>query len=107
MAKISLASKVLQDRSPEAVVDLAASLGYGGVEWFCLPQRLPADLPAERVAALGSRTRDAGLETVCLSTYAGGFADLDEASCDAQLGVFARYVCCGGSSTRWIGQTWG
>jgi sugar phosphate isomerase/epimerase len=29
---------------------------------------------------------------VCLSTYAGGFADLDDAGCAAQLGVFARYV---------------
>jgi sugar phosphate isomerase/epimerase len=66
--KISLASKVLRDRTPEEVVELAAQLGYGGVEWFCLPQHLPADMPAERLAALGRRTRDAGLETVCLST---------------------------------------
>lgn len=90
--KISLASKVLQDRTPEEVVDLAATLGYGGIEWFCLPQHLPPDVPSERVAALDSRTRDAGLETVCLSTYAGGFADLDEAGCSEQLRLFARYV---------------
>src|SRR5436190_6064166 len=90
--KISLASKVLQDRAPEEVVDLAASLGYGGVEWFCLPQHLPPDIPAERLAALGRRTRDAGLATVCLSTYTGGFADLDDAGCREQLRLFARYV---------------
>jgi sugar phosphate isomerase/epimerase len=90
--KISLASKVVPDRTPEEVVDLAAALGYGGVEWFCLPQHLPVVVPAERVASLGRRTRAAGLETVCLSTYAGGFADLDDAACEAQLRVFARYV---------------
>jgi L-ribulose-5-phosphate 3-epimerase len=90
--KISLASKVLRDRAPEEVVDVAAALGYGGVEWFCLPQHRPADMPAEVVATLGRRTRDAGLETVCLSTYTGGFADLDDATCEEQLDLFARYV---------------
>jgi sugar phosphate isomerase/epimerase len=90
--KISVASKVLKDRAPEEVVDLAAALGYGGIEWFCLPQHLPPDTPPARVAALGRRTRDAGLETVCLSTYVGGFADLDDAGCAEQLRRFAQYV---------------
>jgi sugar phosphate isomerase/epimerase len=90
--KVNLASKVLRDRSPEEVVDVAAPLGYGGVEWFCLPRHLPADATAERVAALGRRTRDAALATVCLSTYTGGFADLDDAACEEQLARFARYV---------------
>jgi sugar phosphate isomerase/epimerase len=91
-AKISLVSKVLQDRSPEDVIDIAARCGYGGVEWFCLPQHLPVDAPAARVADLATRTRDAGLATVCLSTYTGGFADLPDAACEQQLDAFARYV---------------
>ncbi|MBI3971243.1 MAG: sugar phosphate isomerase/epimerase [Chloroflexi bacterium] len=90
--KISLASKVLQDRSPEDVIDVASTLGFAGVEWFCLPQHLPPETSSKQAAALGARTRDAGLKTVCLSTYAGGFADLPDAECERQIGIFQQYV---------------
>jgi|GEM_PF-6192441 len=89
---LSLVSKVLQDRSPEEVIDVAAGCGYDGVEWFCLPQHLPPDTPLTQVQSLAARTLDHGLATACLSTYAGGFADLPDAACEKQLDDFARYV---------------
>lgn len=90
--RISLASKVLQDRDAEDVIAIAARLGYRGIEWFCLPQHLPPDVPTRQVADLARRTRDAELETVCLSTYVGGFAEASDAECARQLDVFSRYV---------------
>jgi sugar phosphate isomerase/epimerase len=90
--KLSLVSKVLQDRPPEEVIDVAARNGYGGVEWFCLPQHLPPETPLSRARALAARTREGGLRTACLSTYAGGFADLPDDACEAQLRDFRRYV---------------
>jgi sugar phosphate isomerase/epimerase len=90
--KLSLVSKVLQDRPPEEVIDVAAGSGYDGVEWFCLPQHLPPDTPLSRARELASRTRDAGLRTACLSTYAGGFADLPDDAGERQLEDFLRYV---------------
>jgi sugar phosphate isomerase/epimerase len=90
--KLSLVSKVLQDRSPETVIDVAAGSGYRGVEWFCLPQHLPPETPPARAQALAARTRDRGLQTACLSTYAGGFADLPDAACERQLEDVRRYL---------------
>ncbi len=90
--KISLASKVLQDRSPEEVIECAGALGFGGIEWFCLPQHLPAGISADRLADLARRTRDAGLTTVCLSTYVGGFAEADDAEATTQLAALDRYL---------------
>jgi sugar phosphate isomerase/epimerase len=89
---LSLVSKVLHDRPPEEVIDVAARSGYDGVEWFCLPQHLPPDTPLSRARDLAARTRDAGLRTPCLSTYAGGFADLPDGACEGQLEDFRRYV---------------
>jgi sugar phosphate isomerase/epimerase len=90
--RISLVSKVLQDRSAEEVIDTAARCGYDGVEWFCLPHQLPPDTPEQRVRDLAARTRDSGLETACLSTYVGGFADLPDPACAEQLDDFQRYI---------------
>src|SRR5438046_1248078 len=92
MHRISLASKVVSDRRPEEVVDLAATLGFAGVEWFCLPQHLPADAPLASVRDLARRTSDAGLRTACLSTYVGGFVEADDAACQRQLDVLDRYL---------------
>lgn len=90
--KVSLASKVLQDRTPEEVIALAGALGFGGIEWFCLPQHLPADISADRLDDLARRTRDAGLATVCLSTYVGGFAESDDTQAAAQITLLDRYL---------------
>jgi L-ribulose-5-phosphate 3-epimerase len=90
--RISLASKVLFDHTPEAVVDLASDIGFGGVEWFCLPQHLPAETPLARARVLGARTASLGLSTVCLSTYVGGFVEADDAECRRQLDELDRYL---------------
>ena len=90
--RLSLVSKVLQDRSPTEVLDVAARSGYDGVEWFCLPQHLPPDTPLPTARDLATRTRDLGLQIPCLSTYAGGFADLSDSQCEAQLDAFRRYL---------------
>ena len=90
--KLSLVSKVLQDRPPEQVIDVAALCDYDGVEWFCLPQHLPAETSEDTARALAERTAEAGLQTSCLSTYVGGFADLDDAACESQLQDFRRYL---------------
>jgi L-ribulose-5-phosphate 3-epimerase len=90
--RVSLVSKVLQDRSAEEVIDVAGRCGYDGVEWFCLPHQLPVETPAARVRDLAARTRDRGLGTACLSTYVGGFADLPDDACERQLEDFRRYV---------------
>ena len=90
--KLSLVSKVLHDRPPEQVIDVAALCDYQGVEWFCLPQHLPPDTSERTAQSLADRLLDADLEVPCLSTYAGGFADLDDAASEAQLGDFRRYL---------------
>jgi L-ribulose-5-phosphate 3-epimerase len=90
--RVSLASKVLQDRGPDEVIRQAGALGFGGVEWFCLPQHLPPDTPPARARELATRSRDAGLATVCLSTYVGGFVEADDAECGRQLDLLDRYL---------------
>jgi sugar phosphate isomerase/epimerase len=89
---LSLVSKVLQDRSPEDVIDVAARTGYDGVEWFCLPQHLPPDTPPHTAKTLAARLQDHNLRVPCLSTYAGGFADLDDPQSAVQLDDFRRYL---------------
>lgn len=90
--RISLASKVMQDRSPEDVLRTAAQIGYGGIEWFCLPQHLPSTTTANEARDLARLTADLGLSTVCLSTYVGGFAESDDAACEEQLVILDRYL---------------
>lgn len=90
--RLSLVSKVLQDRSPEEVVDVAARCGYDGVEWFCLPQHLPPDTSQAHAKDLARRLANHNLGVPCLSTYAGGFADLDDPQSESQLDVFRRYL---------------
>ena len=90
--RISLASKVVADRSADEVIDIAGRLGFGGIEWFCMPQHLPADTSPARARELAARTRDAGHATVCLSTYVGGFADVDDAEAARQLEALDRYL---------------
>src|SRR5439155_24141274 len=83
---------VVFDRSADDVIALAGRLGFGGIEWFCLPQPLPAETGPARARELAARTRDAGLATVCLSTYVGGFADVDDAEAAGQLETLNRYL---------------
>lgn len=105
-AKISLASKVLQDQTPVEVIRIAAELGYGGIEWFCLPQHLPPETSASGAKALAARTRAAGLVAVCLSTYVGGFAESADETCAAQLALLERYLQLAGVLECTVLRVW-
>jgi sugar phosphate isomerase/epimerase len=87
----SIFSKVLGDRSFEDACEIAAEIGYDGIE----PRGRPPHLPAETTDAEARRYRelldDLGLDVPCLATYSGHYVGKDPAECEGELSTLERF----------------
>lgn len=90
--KVSLSSLVLEDHPLEETVRLAARMGFAGVEFLGREPHLPADTPLARVAELAALLGDLALVPVGLATYTGGYSQLDDAGCRAQVDELKRFL---------------
>lgn len=90
--RLGLTSKVVQDLPLRECIQVAASLGYSGLELFGVPNHLPLDTPLQDAAAAAELCQDLGLRVVTICTYAGGFGDAGDRECERQLDSFRRYV---------------
>lgn len=70
----------------------AARIGYTGLEIFGVPKHLPPTTTDAEAADLRRLLDGLGLETVTICSYAGGFAELGDRECQAQVDVFRRYL---------------
>ena len=90
--EIALCSKLLQDHPIVEAIEIAAKIGYTGMEIFGVPNHLPADADDARVAAVARALDKAGMECVTLCTYLGGFATKSDAECEADCEALLRYM---------------
>jgi sugar phosphate isomerase/epimerase len=90
--EIALCSKLLQDHPMVEAIEIAAKIGYTGMEIFGVPKHLPADADDALVAATARALDNAGMECVTLCTYLGGFASKSDAECEADCETLLRYM---------------
>jgi len=90
--RLAICSKILQDYALPEAVDLAADIGYEGLEIFGLPNHLPAEVSDETVTALAKQLAGLGMESVTLCTYVGMFAQKSDDECLQEVEKFQRYL---------------
>lgn len=90
--KTALFSKVLAERPLTEVIDLAAELGYDGVEPMGRDPHLPPDTALDRARKLRTRLSEHGLEVPCLATYTGGYTDTTDEKREAELDDLERFL---------------
>jgi sugar phosphate isomerase/epimerase len=90
--RVSLYSLVLEDRPLLEAVRLAARLGFVGVEFLGREPHLSAETPLAEVAQLAALLEDLALVSVGIATYTGGYSQLDDAGCRAQLDELKRFL---------------
>ncbi len=90
--KISVVSRLLEHQTPEEAIDISAKIGYSGIEFFGIPEHLPASTPLDKVRDIATRARDRGVNVTVLGTYVGYFSQLGDKDCEKQLEDFKRYV---------------
>ncbi|WP_435320862.1 sugar phosphate isomerase/epimerase family protein [Haloarchaeobius sp. TZWSO28] len=83
--KTALFTKVLGERSLTEVVDIAAEMGYDGVEPMGREPHLPPETPLDQVEHLRARLDEHGLDVPCFATYTGGYVDTTDEEREAAL----------------------
>lgn len=90
--RIAICSKILQEYDISEAVNIAAEIGYEGIEIFGVERHLPADAPMPEVRKLAGQMRGVGLEAVTLCTYLGGFSQKSDEQCLDDVEAFRRYL---------------
>lgn len=88
--RLALFTRMLEDCCLEDVIEIAANVGYDGIELMGRAPHLPPDTPKARVRELAHRIADRGLSVPCLGAYAGGFSQLEESDRRQQLEQLER-----------------
>lgn len=83
--RIGLATKLLRDLPFRVGAELAARIGYRGLEVFALPEHFPGDVRDYRRVL-----DDLGLTAIDFCTYDVGLAESGDAECEAAVERFAR-----------------
>lgn len=93
-ARIGLATKVVRDRTFREAAELAARLGYRGLEVFAIAEHFPPDeagaMALDRAREYRRIMADRGLVAIDLCAYDLGFAESSDAECQAAVERFAR-----------------
>ncbi|MBC7287037.1 MAG: sugar phosphate isomerase/epimerase [Armatimonadetes bacterium] len=90
--RIAICSKILQEYDMLEAIEIAAGLGYEGMEIFGVPRHLPENVDDELVEETANQLFNYGMACVTLCTYVGNFAQKSDAECEAELGKFRRYL---------------
>jgi sugar phosphate isomerase/epimerase len=81
----ALFSKVMADRPLDEVAELAAEIGYDGIEPMGRDPHLGHDWSMEEVDDLADHLADLGLDVPCLGSYTGNYVGKSTAECEAEL----------------------
>lgn len=90
--KTALFSKIFADRALEDAIDLAAEIGYEGIEPMARDPHLPPDTTRERASEIRARIDELELEIPCLATYTGGYVDATDEEREAELADLERFL---------------
>lgn len=85
-------TKIFADRPLEEAIDLAADLGYDGVELMGRAPHLAADTPLEHARELKDHLDDRGLGVPCIATNTGDYVGTTEAEDRAELADLERFL---------------
>ena len=87
----ALFTKVLSDRSLREACEIAAEIGYDGVEPMGREPHLGVETTDEEARQLRAHLDDLGLAVPCLATYTGSYVGEDRETCEAELEGFERF----------------
>jgi len=90
--KIGLSTKVVTDRPMRETAELAARIGYTGLEIFGVPAHLPPETTIAEARELRSLFDGLGLHTATICSYAGGFAEIGDAEAREELETYRHYL---------------
>jgi sugar phosphate isomerase/epimerase len=90
--KVGLSTKVVADRSMREAAEIAARIGYTGLEIFGVPNHLPVGTTVAQARDLRRIFDDLGLRTVTICSYVGGFAEGSDAEACSELEAFRSYL---------------
>ncbi len=90
--RLALCTKMLQDYEMQEAVNIAADIGYEGLEIFGVPKHLPDDVSNDKVEALAAQLSKLGMEVVTLCTYVGMFSQKSDDECLQEVEKFRRYL---------------
>ena len=90
--QIAMCSKILEDYDLAEAIQIAADIGYEGMEIFGVPKHLPADVGQSKVQTAAQLLQKLGLAAVSLCTYVGGFTQKSDEQCQQELEAFGRYM---------------
>lgn len=87
----ALFTKVLGDRSLHEACEVAAEVGYDGVEPMGREPHLGVETTDDEVRRLRAHLDDLGLDVPCLATYTGFYVGEDAETCEGELSKLERY----------------
>lgn len=83
--KTALFTKIFAGRDLDEAIDLAADIGYDGVEPMGREPHLAPDTAPERATEISERVDERGLDIPCIATYTGGYVDVSDEEREAEL----------------------
>jgi sugar phosphate isomerase/epimerase len=87
----SVFTKIFADRSVTETFELAAEIGFDGVEPMCRDPHVSVETPMEQVEEWKAKLDELGLSVPCLATYTGYYVEKDENECEAELEDLERF----------------
>jgi L-ribulose-5-phosphate 3-epimerase len=87
----AILTKVFEERSLHDACELAADIGYDGVELIGSEAHLGPTTTRDEASALRAHLDDLDLDVPCLATYTGGYVGKDEETCLVELERLEHY----------------
>lgn len=90
--KTAVFSKIFSERSLSAAIDLAADVGYDGIEPMGRDPHLPPETTRERAAEIRAHVDERDLDVPCITTYTGGYVDATDEEREDELADLERFL---------------
>jgi sugar phosphate isomerase/epimerase len=88
----SVFTKIFADRTLSDTFEIAADIGFDGVEPMCREPHASEDTSPEQVRDWKDQLADLGLSVPCLATYTGHYVGKDDDECEAELDSLERFL---------------